>query len=99
MTDRHEQLDAAAAVRRKRLLFRSTHRGIKELDILLGGFAGRHLDALTAKQLDRYEGLLEEADPDLLAWVVGRRPVPAAIDHDVMTMLRAFCDSRHSRGD
>src|SRR5689334_16095654 len=42
-------------IRRKRLLFRSWHRGTKEADLLLGSFAERHLAAFTPEQVDRYE--------------------------------------------
>ena len=75
-------------VRRKRLRFRSRHRGMKELDILLGRFADRHLDSLTPHQLDRYDSLLECPEPDLLGWILGRAAPPAVHDTDVMTLLK-----------
>ena len=74
----------------KRLKFRAWHRGTKESDLLLGRFADRHLEALDAAQLDRFEALLEEADPDLVDWMTGRLPVPADLNHDVMELLLAF---------
>ena len=76
--------------RRKRLLFRSWHRGTRESDLLLGSFAEAHLGALDAAQLDRYEALLDCADADLFDWVAGRAPPPPAHDHDVMRLLLAF---------
>lgn len=77
-----------ADVRCKRLRFRSCHRGMKELDILLGRFVARHLDTLTPAQLDRYESLIENPDPDLYGWILGRRAPPPVHDSDVMTLLR-----------
>ena len=74
-------------VRRKRLLYRSRRRGMREADHLLGGFAERTLDGFTDEQLDRYERLLENTDPDLLDWITGRAPVPDAFDNDVMALL------------
>jgi len=38
--------------RRKRLLWRATHRGIKEMDLILGGFAPRHIDAFCPGEID-----------------------------------------------
>ena len=76
------------AIRRKRLRFRSGHRGTKELDVLLGRFVERHLDDLTPAQLDRYESLIECAEPDLYAWILGRDTPPAKHDSDVMALLR-----------
>jgi antitoxin CptB len=77
-------------VRRKRLLYRSRYRGCLESDLLLGGFADQYLMTLDRRQLDRYEALLDESDPDLLAWVFGRRPAPPRHDHDVLHLLRSF---------
>jgi len=75
---------------RKRLRFRSWHRGTKEMDILLGNFADRHLAGFSPAQLDRYDTLLQNSDPDLYGWISGRDALPAAYDHDVMSLLRNF---------
>ena len=80
--------ETALAVRRKRLRFRCWHRGSREADLLLGGFADAHLDRLDAPQLARLERLLECDDPDIWEWAVrGARP-PAALDTDVLALLR-----------
>ena len=76
--------------RRKRLQFRCWHRGTKELDLLLGSFADRHLGDLDGDQLGRLEALLEVPEPLLYAWVTGQLPPEAPHDHDVMARLRAF---------
>ncbi len=80
----------AVEIRRKRLLFRSWHRGTKEADLLLGAFAEAHLATLDPPQLDRYEALLAEDDAALLDWMLGRRPPAPEHDHDVMQLLRSF---------
>ncbi len=77
------------AARRKRLLMQSRRRGMRETDLILGGFAAAHLDRFTADQLDRYETLLACPDPDILAWASGT-PAPAPFDTDVMTLLQNF---------
>lgn len=77
-------------VRRKRLRFRSWHRGTKEMDLLVGSFADRHLGGFDQEQLDRFEALLLEPDPDLYNWMTGAAEPPPALDHDVMTLLRSF---------
>ena len=80
----------ALYVRRKRLLFRSWHRGTKEADLLLGSFAERHLQGFTPEQIDRYEALLAADDTDILAWIAGRAAPPAERDSDVLRLLLAF---------
>ena len=76
--------------RRRRLLFRSQHRGTKETDLMLGGFAAQCLAGLSDAQLDRFEALLEAPDTDLFDWVSGRLPAPPPYNHDVMDLLIAF---------
>ena len=76
--------------RRKRIMFRCQHRGMKENDILLGRFAAIHIADLSDRQLDRMEALLEEGDNDLYNWITGKEPPPAAHDHDLMAWLKKF---------
>jgi antitoxin CptB len=79
--------------RRKRLLFRSWHRGTRESDLILGRFAEAHLAGFDTGQLDRYEALLACDDADLFDWVSGRATPPASYDHDVMRLLRAYSNA------
>ncbi len=78
--------------RRKRLLFRCQHCGMKENDILLGRFAGRHMAELEDADVERLEALLEAGDNDIYNWITGKVPVPAAHDHALMTWVREFND-------
>ncbi len=78
------------AERRKRLLYRSIHTGMKETDILLGGFARRHLPTFGDRQLELYERILEAGDPRIYAWLSGREAVPSSYDSDVMKLLLNF---------
>jgi antitoxin CptB len=91
--DRRRQADRVTAfpdTRRKRLLFRSWHRGTRESDLILGRFAQAHLAGFDDAQLDRFEALLECDDGDLFDWVAGRVPPPREYDNDVMRLLLAF---------
>jgi antitoxin CptB len=51
--------------RRKRLLFRCWHRGTREMDLILGGFADMHIGDLSDQDIEELENLLEVPDPDL----------------------------------
>ena len=79
--------------RRKRLLFRSWHRGTREADLILGSFAETHLGEFDSVQLDRYEALLEVPDADLFDWIAGRASPAPEHDHDV---TRLFLDFRYT---
>jgi len=81
--------------RRKRLAFRARHRGMKELDLLIGGFADQHLSALSPDQLDRFEALLDVPEPLMYSWLMGHARPPAELDHDVMKLLLSFKYTPH----
>jgi antitoxin CptB len=85
-----ESTTDALAVRRKRLMFRSWHRGMKEVDLILGRFAERYLQDFDSSQLDRYELLLEARDGDLYAWYAGTGEPPEELRTDVWQLLKAF---------
>ena len=78
------------AIRRKRLLFRSWHRGTREADLLLGSFAEANLARFDDHQLDHYEKLLECPDADLFDWIGGRRKPPPEHDGEVTRLFLAF---------
>jgi antitoxin CptB len=59
--------------RRRRALFRAWRRGMREMDLILGGFADTHIDTLDDHDLADFEALLEVADDELYAWVTGRK--------------------------
>ena len=83
--------------RRKRLLFRSQRRSSREADVLLGGFAARHLEGLDPHELDRFEALVEQDDADLLDWITGRRAPPPDLDDDLMRRLIHYGSDRNNR--
>ncbi len=75
---------------RKRARWRAEHRGTREADILVGGFAARHLDSMSPEELEWFERLLAEQDADILAWAIGVAPPPADLDGPMMARLKAL---------
>jgi antitoxin CptB len=82
--------DDPLEVRRRRLLYRSEHRGNKENDILLGQFARANVMAFDTVQLDQYDALLNEDDNDIFDWASGKAPVPPEKDSPVLRLVLAF---------
>jgi antitoxin CptB len=68
----------SAEIRRRRILFRATHRGTFENDLLIGGFVKPRIATMTAAELDALEAVMDLPDPDLADWLTGRRPIPEA---------------------
>jgi antitoxin CptB len=76
--------------RRRRLLFRSWHRGTREADLIMGRFADAHIAVLSDAELDEYEHLLEALETDLLTWVTGVTQVPPEHDTAMFRRVRDF---------
>ena len=73
---------------RKQLIFRSWHRGTKEMDLLLGTFADEHLPGFGADELSEYAQILEVNDPDLYNWMTGKEDPPANMTGPVFARLK-----------
>jgi antitoxin CptB len=81
-----EGLDA----RRRKILFRSWHRGMRETDLIMGRFADATIAQLSEDELAEFEKLIEVPDRELLAWVTGETKVPASHDTALLRRLRDF---------
>jgi antitoxin CptB len=82
--------DDDLAIRRKRLSFRAWHRGMREVDLLLGRFADAHLADLGADELGAFEALLEVPDQDVLAWLTGIGEPPEGPAMPILRRVYAF---------
>jgi antitoxin CptB len=78
--------------RRRRLLFRSWHRGIREMDMVYGRFADAQIAALSEPELNDYEKLLELRDQQVFDWVFGAQPLDPDYDTPLFRRLLAFHD-------
>jgi antitoxin CptB len=75
--------------RRRRLLFRATHRGTYENDLMLGGFVRANLDSFTPAELEALETIIDLPDPALADWLSGRQPIPADMNMPLLYRIRA----------
>ena len=81
--------------RRRKILFRAWHRGMREMDLIMGRFADAEIGGLSEAELDEFERLIEVLDRDLLSWVTGEAEVPENYDSEVFRRLKAF--HRHDK--
>src|SRR2546426_2831357 len=77
-------------IRRRKLLFHAWHRGMREMDLIMGRFADRTVGDLSDAELAEFERLIEVPDRDLLAWVTGETNAPADYDGPLFRRLREF---------
>jgi antitoxin CptB len=77
-------------VRRRRLLFRAWHRGIREMDLVLGRFADAQLAGFSETELGEFETWLDIPDQQIFAWISGQQGAPTEIDTPLFRRLREF---------
>ena len=75
--------------RRRRLLFRATHRGTHEADLLIGGFVRARLATFSLTEIGALEAVMELPDTDLVNWLTGRQAIPPDAATPMLLMMRA----------
>jgi antitoxin CptB len=83
--------------RLKKLRFRAWRRGFREADLILGPFADKHVSAMSAAELDKFERLLDQPDQDLYAWIVGTLAPPPEFDDALLSRIKAFRFEAHPK--
>ena len=81
-----EMLTAAGEL--NRLRWRCSHRALREMDLLLGGFFDAHFASLTAPQTAAFVKLADMEDIDLWPLITGKRACADAVQAEVVSMLR-----------
>lgn len=76
--------------RRRRILFRSWHRGIREMDLLFGRFADAEIGNLSERELAEFETLMEEQDRDVFGWLTGEALTPPGMNTGLLARIREF---------
>jgi len=74
----------------KRAIYRSWHRGTKELDFILGRFAQAHIFGFSDADLTVFERVMENEETSLQAWLMGQSPIPEGEDAQMLEKIREF---------
>ena len=75
---------------KKKIIYRSTHRGTKEMDLLLGNFVKKHIDELNAAELKDLEKLLFTEDEIIYKWYFEKNSDNTILKTKVSTLLKNF---------
>lgn len=76
--------------RRRRILYRCWHRGIREMDLVLGQFAEENIADLDDVQLDELEAIMTGEDNDLVKYVTGALPVPPELQTPLFEKIASY---------
>ncbi len=75
---------------RKRLHYRSWHRGCKETDLVLGRYCDARLADMDVAAMGLFEALLDEDDSEIWAWLTDKTPCPNPEYAALLTQLKQF---------
>ena len=75
---------------KKQIIYRSTHRGSKEMDLLLGNFVKKHIEELNVTELKDLAKLLIIEDEVIYKWYIKRNSDKLIPKTKVSTMLKNF---------
>lgn len=76
--------------RRRRILYRCWHRGIREMDLVFGQFAEGELADLSEVELEEFESIMGEDDHDLHAWITGARELPENLRTPLFARIASY---------
>src|SRR5262249_9191315 len=76
--------------RRRKLLFRCWHRGMREMGLIMGRFADAAVGQLPPDEPAEFDHLMEVPARELLAWSTGDADVPPEYDTGLFRRLRDF---------
>lgn len=77
-------------IRRRRIRVRAWRRGLREMDIILGGFVDAAVEALAPDEIEQLEALLDAPDDEAYHWFSGAAPVPSQYDTPLFHRIAAF---------
>ena len=75
---------------KKQVIYRSTHRGTKEMDLLLGSFVKKNIDKFSESEINQLEKLLEIDDEIIQKWYFERNQKDTVPYNEVSQMLKNF---------
>ena len=75
---------------KKQIIYRSTHRGSKEMDILLGNFVKKYIFDLNTKDLKNLNEIMSIDDDLIYDWYFNKVNNKKIADNEVSQKLRNF---------
>ena len=75
---------------KKKIIYRSTHRGTKEMDLLLGNFVKKNINIFSDSELKDLEKLLFVDDEIIYKWYFEKNPNALISNTKVSLMLKNF---------
>ena len=75
---------------RKKILYRSKYRGIKEMELLLSSFVKKHINDFSIVELKQLDDLLNFDDDSLFKWYLNKKIEIKIPNNKVSKLLKNF---------
>ena len=75
---------------KKKILYRSEHRGTKEMDLLLSNFVKKYVNSLNERELYELESLLNIDDEVLYKWYLNNEKTTSIPENSITKKLKEF---------
>ena len=72
---------------KKKIIYKASHRGSKEMDILLGNFINKYIELFNENELNIFDSILDCDDDDIYQWMIGKKDVPTRYENRVFSLL------------
>jgi succinate dehydrogenase flavin-adding protein (antitoxin of CptAB toxin-antitoxin module) len=79
---------------KKRLIYKSNNRGLKETDIILGGFVNQNINQLNEEHLKMLDEILNQPDIDLYNWITQNKKTPDQYNNKIMKMIQEWLNTK-----
>ena len=75
---------------KKKILYRSEYRGIKEMELLLNSFVKKHINDFSIAELKQLDDLLNFDDDSLFKWYLNKKVEIKIPNNKVSRLLKNF---------
>ena len=75
---------------KKKIIYKSSYRGIKELDIILRSFVSKYLDKLNLEELNDLIEFLDNNDEDIYKFKQGIKIMKNIKNNNITNLFRNF---------
>ncbi len=75
---------------RKKLYYKATRRGAKEVDMIFIFLLEKHLHKMDLNLLKQFENLLEHKDIDIYRQFMGYKPLSKSLDNELWNILKEY---------
>ena len=75
---------------KKQIIYRSNHRGVKEMDLLLGNFVKKYINVIKNNELQDLMNILLLEDEIIQKWYFEKESNNPVFNTNISTMLKNF---------